>query len=79
MDMQTLLVTAAKASYLLAALLFILGIKRMSSPVTARAGIKWAGVGIVIAPLATFAITGAHNIGWILGGIAVAPRFPGRG
>ena len=71
MDMQTLLVTAAKASYLLAALLFILGIKRMSSPVTARAGIKWAGVGMVIATLATFAITGAHNIGWILGGIAV--------
>ena len=69
--MQTLLVTAAKASYLLAALLFILGIKRMSSPVTARAGIKWAGVGMVIATLATFAITGAHNIGWIVGGIAI--------
>ena len=29
----------AKASYLLAALLFIFGLKRMSSPVTARAGI----------------------------------------
>ncbi|MBX3688244.1 NAD(P)(+) transhydrogenase (Re/Si-specific) subunit beta [Dokdonella sp.] len=71
MDTQTLLVTAAKASYLLAALLFILGIKRMSSPVTARAGIKWAGVGMVIATLATFAITGAHNIGWIIGGIAI--------
>ena len=71
MDMQTLLVTLAKASYLLAALLFILGIKRMSSPVTARAGIKWAGVGMVIATLATFAITGMHNIGWIIAGIAI--------
>ena len=71
MDMQTLLVTLAKASYLLAALLFILGIKRMSSPVTARTGIKWAGVGMVIATLATFAITRGHNIGWILGGIAI--------
>ena len=71
MDMQTLLVTFAKASYLLAALLFILGIKRMSSPVTARAGIKWAGVGMVIATLATFAITGMHNIGWIIAGIAI--------
>ena len=49
--MHTILVTVAKASYLLAALLFILGIKRMSSPVTARAGIKWAGVGMVIATL----------------------------
>ncbi|HET9047922.1 MAG TPA: NAD(P)(+) transhydrogenase (Re/Si-specific) subunit beta [Chiayiivirga sp.] len=71
MDMHTILVTVAKASYLLAALLFILGIKRMSSPVTARAGIKWAGVGMVIATLATFAITGMHNIGWIIGGIAI--------
>jgi NAD(P) transhydrogenase subunit beta len=71
MDMHTILVTVAKASYLLAALLFILGIKRMSSPVTARAGIKWAGVGMVIATLATFAITGAHNIGWIIAGIAI--------
>ncbi|KAB2898952.1 MAG: NAD(P)(+) transhydrogenase (Re/Si-specific) subunit beta [Dokdonella sp.] len=71
MDMHVLLVNAAKASYLLAALLFILGIKRMSSPVTARAGIKWAGVGMVIATLATFAITGAHNLGWIIAGIAI--------
>ena len=71
MDTQTLLVTLAKASYLLAAALFIFGIKRMSSPVTARAGIKWAGVGMVIATLATFAITGAHNIGWIIAGIAI--------
>ncbi len=71
MDMHVLLVNAAKASYLLAALLFILGIKRMSSPVTARAGVKWAGVGMVIATLATFAITGAHNLGWIVAGIAI--------
>jgi len=66
MDLQTLLVYGAKASYLLAALLFILGIKAMSSPVTARAGIKWAGIGMVIATVATFAITGWNNLGWIL-------------
>ncbi|WP_300621226.1 NAD(P)(+) transhydrogenase (Re/Si-specific) subunit beta, partial [Dokdonella sp.] len=71
MDTQTLLVYAAKASYLLAAALFILGIKRMSSPVTARAGIKWAGIGMVIATLATFAITRGHNLGWIVAGIAI--------
>ncbi len=57
MDLQTTLVWLAKASYFLAAVLFILGIKRMSSPVTARKGIVWAGVGMVIATLATFAIT----------------------
>ncbi len=66
MDMHTLLIFSAKASYLLAALLFILGIKAMSSPVTARAGIKWAGIGMVIATVATFAITGWNNLGWIL-------------
>ncbi len=71
MDLHTLLVYGAKASYLLAALLFILGIKAMSSPVTARSGIKWAGVGMVIATLATFAITGGHNIVWILAALAI--------
>ncbi len=34
--------------------LFILGLKRMSSPVTARGGILWAGVGMVLATLVTF-------------------------
>ena len=71
MDTQSLLVYAAKASYLLAAALFILGIKRMSSPVTARKGIVQAGIGMVIATLATFAITGGHNIGLIVAGIAL--------
>jgi NAD/NADP transhydrogenase beta subunit len=35
-------------SYLLAAVLFILGLKQMSSPVTARRGIHWAGAGMVV-------------------------------
>jgi NAD/NADP transhydrogenase beta subunit len=34
---------------LLAAVLFILGIKRMASPVTARKGIVQAGIGMVLA------------------------------
>ena len=33
--------------YLIAAVLFIFGLKAMSSPKTAAAGIKWAGVGMV--------------------------------
>jgi len=41
-------------AYFAAAILFIFGLKRMSSPVTARGGIVWAGVGMVIATLATF-------------------------
>lgn len=43
-----------QASYFLAAVLFILGLKQMSSPVTARRGIQWAGVGMVLATLVTF-------------------------
>ena len=71
MDTPTLLVYLAKASYFLAAVLFILGIKRMSSPVTARKGIVQAGIGMVIATLATFAITGGHNLWMIVAGIAI--------
>jgi NAD(P) transhydrogenase subunit beta len=42
------------ASYLLAAFLFIYGLKRMSSPVTARSGIVVAGFGMSVATLASF-------------------------
>ena len=40
-----------QASYFAAAVLFILGLKQMSSPVTARRGIVWAGAGMVLATL----------------------------
>jgi len=43
-----------EASYFLAAALFILGLKKMSSPVTARKGIIWAGFGMLLATLVTF-------------------------
>ena len=43
----------------------------MSSPVTARKGIVQAGIGMVIATLATFAITGGHNLWLIIAGIAI--------
>lgn len=46
--------TIIQASYLIAAVLFILGLKQMSSPVTARRGIVWAGAGMVLATLVTF-------------------------
>ncbi|MBN8741136.1 MAG: NAD(P) transhydrogenase subunit beta [Lysobacterales bacterium 69-70] len=54
MDKSALLQHAVHASYFVAAVLFILGIKRMSSPVTARSGIQWAGIGMVVATIATF-------------------------
>ena len=59
------------ASYLLVAFLFIMGLKQMSSPVTARRGILWAGVGMLIATLVSFAYPGMSNYVLILAAIGV--------
>jgi NAD(P) transhydrogenase subunit beta len=48
-------------SYFIAAVLFILGLKKMSSPVTARGGIIWAGAGMLVATLITFFYPGMEN------------------
>lgn len=50
-----------EASYFIAAILFIFGLKRMSSPVTARGGIIWAGAGMIVATLVTFLFPGMSN------------------
>jgi NAD(P) transhydrogenase subunit beta len=50
-----------QASYLVTAMLFIMGLKRMSSPVTARSGILWAGAGMLVATVVTFAYPGMTN------------------
>ena len=52
---------AFQVSYYAAAFLFIMGLKRMSSPVTAASGIKWAGVGMAVATLITFVYPDLHN------------------
>lgn len=41
-------------TYLLAVILFVVGLRRMSSPLTARGGIVWAGWGMLLAVCATF-------------------------
>ncbi len=56
----------AAASYFVAATLFLLGLQRMATPVSARSGIRWAGAGMVIATAATFLLPGLGNIGLIL-------------
>jgi len=63
--------TAIQASYFIAAALFIFGLKRMSSPVTARSGIVWAGVGMVVATLITFLTPGMGNYGLMTVAIAI--------
>ncbi len=55
-----------QAAYFIAALLFIIGLKRMSSPKGAKNGIIWAGVGMLIAGLITFLWPGMHNYSLIL-------------
>ncbi len=54
MSEAVLLDLAAQASYFAAAILFIVGLMQMGSPVTARRGIRWAGLGMVIAVAITF-------------------------
>src|SRR5215210_4544759 len=61
-------------AYLVAAALFILGIRRLRTPETARSGNTLAVVGMVIALVATFFVTDiATTLGWPLigGGILV--------
>jgi NAD(P) transhydrogenase subunit beta len=60
-----------QASYFVAALLFILGLKRMSSPRTARGGVIWAGAGMVVATLITFLWPGMGNYGLMTVAIAI--------
>jgi NAD(P) transhydrogenase subunit beta len=63
--------TLIQASYFVAAALFIFGLKRMSSPVTARGGIVWAGVGMLVATLITFLWPEMHNYVLMTAAIAI--------
>ena len=62
-------------TYFVAAVLFIMGLKRMSSPVTARGGIIWAGAGMLVATAISFFWPGMENyllitVAMLIGGIA---------
>ncbi len=70
------------ASYLVAAVLFIVGLKQMSSPVTARRGIVWAGLGMLLATLVTFGTPEllandhlATNLALIFAGIGIGGGY----
>jgi len=60
-----------QVSYLVAATQFLLGLQRMASPMTARSGIRWAGLGMLIATVATFFLPELHNIPLILAAVAI--------
>ncbi|GLQ88835.1 NAD(P)(+) transhydrogenase (Re/Si-specific) subunit beta [Dyella flagellata] len=63
--------TLIDACYFIAALLFILGLKRMSSPRTARGGIVWAGFGMLLAVVATLLLPDMQNRGLIIAAVLV--------
>lgn len=51
MDIVNLII---QVSYFASATLFLLGLRAMSSPVTAAKGMTWAGLGMLVAVIATF-------------------------
>ena len=75
MPSATTIQTLTQLSYLIAAALFILGLKRMSSPVTAVSGVRWAGLGMLLATLVTLVFVGSSastfNLALVVGAIAV--------
>lgn len=60
-----------QCSYFITALLFILGLKRMSSPANAKSGIVWAGCAMLLASIVTLFTPGLSNYGLILLAIAL--------
>jgi H+-translocating NAD(P) transhydrogenase subunit beta len=58
-------------TYLVAAVLFILGLKRLSSPKTARSGNMLGATGMLLAVVATLFFGGILNWTWILVGVVV--------
>lgn len=78
-------VSILEISYLLASILFILGLKKLSHPATARSGNLWAAAGMAAAILFTILFHKTHitlpdgtvetkgigNIGWILLALAI--------
>ena len=67
--MSTYLNTGIELAYLTAAALFILGLKKLGSPATARQGNFLAAVGMLIAIIATLLNQSVLSYEWILVGI----------
>ena len=58
-------------AYVGVAIVFILGLKAMSSPVTARKGIVWAGWAMIVATLVTLFWPGMQNFAWMILAIVI--------
>ncbi|MFC2101428.1 NAD(P)(+) transhydrogenase (Re/Si-specific) subunit beta [Bacteroidota bacterium] len=69
-------ISILEMSYILASVLFVLGLKKLSHPATARSGNLWAAGGMVLAIVFTILFhkkDGAHigNIPWILAALVI--------
>jgi NAD(P) transhydrogenase subunit beta len=71
MNINEFLPSAIELSYLIAAGLFIVGLKKLGSPATARQGNLIASIGMLIAIVSTLLHQGVLNYGMILIGMAV--------
>lgn len=60
-------------TYLISIILFIIGLKRLSSPDTARNGnlVAAAGMGLAILVSLIYPVEGGQNYGWVAGGIVL--------
>jgi H+-translocating NAD(P) transhydrogenase subunit beta len=74
-------ISILEISYILASALFILGLKKLSHPDTARSGNLWAAAGMAMAILCTIlfhktkldngTFQGIHNIGFIITALVI--------
>jgi H+-translocating NAD(P) transhydrogenase subunit beta len=74
-------ISVLEISYLFASVLFVLGLKKLSHPDTARSGNLWAAAGMALAILFTIlfhktklddgSFEGIHNIGFIAGALVI--------
>ncbi|MFA5002910.1 MAG: NAD(P)(+) transhydrogenase (Re/Si-specific) subunit beta [Methanolinea sp.] len=61
--------------YIATIIIFIIGLQRMSHPLTARSGIVWAGAAMLIATLVTFLTPALSNFALIALGIVIGGGF----
>jgi len=61
--------------YIVTIFFFIIGMQRMSHPLTARSGIVWAGLAMLIATLVTFFTPGLNNLALIAIAIVIGGGF----
>ena len=76
MEVFTSQISILEMSYILASVLFVLGLKKLSHPATARSGNLWAAGGMLLAIVFTILFhkkDGAHigNIPWILAALLI--------